>query len=446
LCKQVEADGYEVWFWHTTPFDIESLGYKALRITAPKLHPLTSSVKNAKKYVALAQFEKSFSSSIYRRYWFPLKSRNLKQFLKHSLTKVLIVLFNSKSGLMRLRGSIKRMEQRTLYYERCLQILENHQPQLIYNTSQRSVLAIAPVEAAKVLHIPTVGFVYSWDNLPKATLDVETDYYHVWSAYMKAELLKYYPFIRSNQVAITGTPQFEAHYKQDEGDVRSDFHTRYGLDSSCTYICFSGDDVTTSPQDPLFLRDVAEALRHLNTKGHHLGLLFRRCPVDVSKRYDWVLEAYADVITAIDPLWENKSEQWNTIFPLPEDNDLLREVAQYCAAVVNLGSSMVFDFAIHNKPCLYLNYTYQDETVVEGVHVYDYMHFKSKPHPDVVAWLDSPDAIADTLVKVLAEPDAIVEQAKAWFGIINTLPAEAASVRICEHLNHIVNQTPITKD
>ena len=41
---------------------------------------------------------------------------------------------------------------------------------------------------------------------------VETDYYCVWSDHMKREVLQYYPFVKENQVFVTGTPQFEPHY------------------------------------------------------------------------------------------------------------------------------------------------------------------------------------------------------------------------------------------
>jgi hypothetical protein len=33
--------------------------------------------------------------------------------------------------------------------------------------------------AAQQLGIPTATFIFSWDNLPKATMVVETDYYFV---------------------------------------------------------------------------------------------------------------------------------------------------------------------------------------------------------------------------------------------------------------------------
>jgi hypothetical protein len=42
--------------------------------------------------------------------------------------------------------------------------------------------------AAQQLGIPTATFIFSWDNLPKATMVVETDYYFV-GDHMKLELL-----------------------------------------------------------------------------------------------------------------------------------------------------------------------------------------------------------------------------------------------------------------
>jgi hypothetical protein len=56
-------------------------------------------------------------------------------------------------------------------------------------------LAVAPLLAAQDLGIPTATFIFSWDNLPKATMVVEANYYFVWSHHMKRELLLYYPNI-----------------------------------------------------------------------------------------------------------------------------------------------------------------------------------------------------------------------------------------------------------
>ena len=69
---------------------------------------------------------------------------------------------------------------------------------------------------------------------------------------------------------------------------RTAFFSKYDLDPVKKYICFTGDDITTSPDDPLYLEDAAQAILELNKGDFHLGLIFRRCPVDFSNRYDSV--------------------------------------------------------------------------------------------------------------------------------------------------------------
>ena len=39
------------------------------------------------------------------------------------------------------------------------------------------------------------------------------------------------------------------------------------------YICFSGDDITTSPNDPVYLGDTAKAIMKLNESGQNLGIV-----------------------------------------------------------------------------------------------------------------------------------------------------------------------------
>ena len=114
--------------------------------------------------------------------------------------------------------------------------------------------------AAQELGIPTATFIYSWDNLPKATMVVEPQYYFVWSEHMKRELLNYYPFLDPENILVTGSPQFEPHLDPELRQERSEFYREHGLDLSREYLCFSGDDSTTSPDDPQYLADTAEAV------------------------------------------------------------------------------------------------------------------------------------------------------------------------------------------
>lgn len=440
--NEAEKRGFEIIFWHHTPFDFDSLGFKHLPLKQPKLHWLTTVLKNVRKRVELSRFVKREEDTIYYRYLFPLSYKNLKSSIRSVLTRMLTFCFNSERGLRSVRTIIQKIEGRTAYYKHCLTVLEKHQPDIVYCTSQRNVLAIAPLLAAAKLKIPTVCFVYSWDNLPKATLDITADYYNVWSQHMKNELLHYHPFVRNSQVHITGTPQFEPHYNTDKLKTKETFYQENHLKSGITYLCYSGDDVTTSPKDPLYLRDVAKAIRYLNTQGHSLGLIFRRCPVDFSDRYVAVIKEYKDVIVPIQPIWKKLGGAWDTILPMPEDVTLLSNLALHTAAVINLGSSMVFDYAIHQKPCLYMNYNYFNEAHLpeQGVYVYDYVHFRSKPNEEVVIWLNHPNDIAKSIETVLEHPRLTVSAANLWYEKINEHPSHLASTRIWNSIEAIVKK------
>lgn len=431
--KAVEA-GHKITFWDGTAFDISSLGYNAVKLGHSKLHILTSVFKNARKHVELNCISKRENDNIYQDYKFPWATKGFKNVIRTFLSKMLILFCNSENGLLWLRKMTGRLERKTNYYRECIKTLKDIKPDVVFNTSQRSVLAIAPIEAAKSLQIKTIGFIFSWDNVPKSTLEVVTDNYVVWSGLMKSELLKYHPFLNGNQIEVTGTPQFEPYYHLASNLSKSAFYERYNLNPDLDYFCFSGDDITTSPKDHLYLRDTALSIRKLINEGHKIGLIFRRCPVDFSSRYDDIINEFNDIIVPIAPKWTQYGGQWNQIFPQAEDSALLANLSEHCIGVINLGSSMVFDFATNNKPCAYLNYHYDDNlNLREGVHVYKYVHFRSLPNTNAVLWLDKPQ-MHEELLALMVNSKKVTQAVQEWFKTINKHPFHQASERIIKVL------------
>ncbi|WP_157962234.1 UDP-glycosyltransferase [Winogradskyella aurantiaca] len=432
---EAEKSGLELVFWNGTSFDFEKMGLQAIPLPKGKTHWLTPVFKNARKHIELNCFSKRNQDPIYQAYKFPLNKKGLKNWFRTLLTQLLIFFLNNENGANLTRKWTYRLESKTAYYRRCRQVLSEIEPDVILNSSQRSLLSIAPVEAAKDLGITSLGFIYSWDNLPKSTLEVTTDYYLTWGQLMKSELIKYHPFIESDQIFVTGTPQFELHYQDELIETRTYFFEKYNLNSDIEYFCFSGDDFTTSPKDHLYLRDTARAIRELNQNGYKVGLIFRPCPVDFSNRYDEVIDEFNDIIIPIRPEWSANGDVWNTVMPLPSDNKLLANLAYHCKGVINLGSSMIFDFITRDKPCMYLNYRYNEEgKPLEGVHVYDYVHFRSMPNNKSVVWGTNPSSLSKNLQVFLDSSKQNLTYTKDWFDIVNLAPQEIASKRIAERL------------
>lgn len=422
--------GFDIQYWNNTVFSLkDNLGFNEVKIENHKIHPLTPLYARARKHIELNLSQKKFKDSVYESYKFPFSYKGIKSSLKTLFIKTLIGLNSSEKGLVRIRKRINNLERKNTKYAYCKSQLIEHKPALVFCTTQRATQAISALLAAKDLGIPTVAFVYSWDNVPKAMQVVETDYYFVWSDLMKKEVLKYYPFVNENQVIVTGTPQFEPHYDTGLLQTREDFFQQYNLDIDKKYICFSGDDETTSPLDQYYLEDLANAVKSLNSKGEKLGVIYRKCPVDFTNRYQSVIEANKDIIKVLDPIWKQVGTQWNEVLPEKEDFKMLYNVCEHSEFVTNVCSSTVFDFVVHNKPCIY--YNYEQPQLKRGIRDigqnYKYVHFRSKPSDKAAVFCTDKNELEGLVEAILKENLSNVSEGKKWFEIVaGTNPTKAS--------------------
>lgn len=297
-------------------------------------------------------------------------------------------------------------------------VIDEINPNIIFNTNQRLVNAACIIEVAKEKNILTIGSIFSWDNLPKGNLLVKSDKYFVWSQNMKNELLQYYPEVEKNKIFITGTPQFEYYLKKHLYETKEVFYKRYNLDLQKKIICFSGDDKKTSPFDAVYLDNIATELMKLE-ENVRPQILFRPCPVDLSDRYDAVLKKHSNIIKLCKPIWnipKDKKEKWSFVYPLYDDVKLLVNVALHCDAVVNIGSTMALDFSVLNKPAIYLNYNTNLSKEWTTEMIYNFQHFKSMPHKDVVFWIDKKQDISKVILKTMEYNN----NKKEWLNFVTT--------------------------
>ncbi len=437
-----EQMDFDIHYWNNTIFSLEdNLGFNEVKIEDHSAHKLLPIYTRARKRAELNVSRDKFNDAVYPTYKFPFNYKGLKNIFKSLYTKLLIGLYSSEKGIVHLREKINTLERSTSKYKYCKAQLEKHQPDLIFCTTQRSTQSISALLAAKDLGIPTVAFVYSWDNVPKAMQVVETDYYFVWSDLMKDEVLKYYPFVKEHQVIVTGTPQFEPHYDDSLKQSREDFCKEHNLDYNKKYICYSGDDETTSPLDQYYLEDLANAVKSLNDKGENLGIIYRKCPVDFTSRYDTVIKANKDIIEVIDPIWKQVGDQWNQVLPVKEDFKLLYNVCEHSEFVTNVCSSTVFDFVTHHKSCIY--YNYEQPQLNKGIRDigqnYKYVHFRSMPSQEAAVFCTDKKDLENIVDSILKNETSNVKEGLKWFEIVSgKTPAEASS-NIWNAINSILN-------
>ena len=438
-----EQMGFDITYWNNTVFSLkDNLGFNEVKIENHATHKLLPIYTRARKRAELNVSRDKFNDSVYPTYKFPFNYKGLKNTFKSLYTKYLIGIYSSEKGIVKLRKKINALERSTSKYNYCKAQLETHQPDLIFCTTQRSTQSISALLAAKDLGIPTVAFVYSWDNVPKAMQVVETDFYFVWSEHMKNEVLQYYPFVKENQVVVTGTPQFEPHYNRALFKTRAQFFKENNLDVNKKYICYSGDDETTSPLDQYYLEDLANAVRNLNKQGENLGIIYRKCPVDFTTRYEAVIKANRDIIEVIDPIWKQVGDQWNQVLPAKEDFEMLINICEHSEFVTNVCSSTVFDFVVHNKSCIY--YNYEQPQLKKGVRDigqnYKYVHFRSMPSKHAAVFCTDKKQLEGIVKKILYDKLSNVKEGLKWYEIIAGKHPTEASKQIWKTIDNILNQ------
>lgn len=302
--------------------------------------------------------------------------------------------------ILKLEAAYQKTIRKNPFYFEVKDILRQIKPKMVFCAHQRALKAATIFAAASDLGIETTTVIFSWDNLPKARLALRADNYLLWSQNMKNEMNLYYPEVDSGKLHVTSTPQFEFYDNTANVIERNLFFQKYNLNPDKKIICFSGDDIKTSPDDPYYLKDIAQELIKNNL---HLQyqILLRRCPVDFSGRYDAIVKEYAELIKEVPPLWNNNiSNEWNAVYPSPEDVKLLVSTVFYADLVVNVGSTMAFDFAIYNKPCIFINYDQENKTEKDWSvkTIYQFQHFKSMPDDDAVIWWNVKEELAELLI------------------------------------------------
>lgn len=432
--------GIELVYVNYTDFDLNKVGLRQMRPPLDRVSGWTDLLKTAWIRGRLLFQIKHFHDPVYKKYIFSNASSGLKAMARNTLLRVLANLFSFKQGLGFLEWAMHQTVRRSEGYRVMQDWLVRERPDRVFCTNQRPVRVLPLILAAQDLGIPTGIFIFSWDNLSKATLVVRGDYYLVWSNYMARELRQYYPEITEKQIAVCGSPQFEMHGQREGRTDRELFFRQYGMDSNKRYICYSGDDVTTSPFDQDYLRDLALAVEDLNREGHHLGILFRPCPVDHSDRYEAVLERFRHIIVRVKPLWKQAGDSWDSVMPLPEDTALLLDTILHTELVVNVASSMVFDFALFDKPCIYMDYIQQgrEGSSWRSANVYGLVHFRSMPATNAVFWAKDPNHIKEILRESLSgKANEVVGNAREWFKVIHAPEPQKTSERILQHLEKL---------
>jgi hypothetical protein len=127
-------------------------------------------------------------------------------------------------------------------------LFKKYKPSLVFVTSIGGDTNI--LKSAKRFGVKTMGMPKSWDNLSKFLFPVKVDKMLVWGNFMKKQAVKFQGY-KSEEVAITGGPQFDYYVRKEFLASRDEFCKKHNLDPRKKIILYSsagGNECCDEPQ------------------------------------------------------------------------------------------------------------------------------------------------------------------------------------------------------
>ncbi len=321
---------------------------------------------------------------------------------KRGIKKVLCRPFANRPGLELLtavQGLASRWLRTTDEY---VDLLRQTQPSLVFNGSHvHSRLAEPVVEAARWLGIPTAAFIFSWDNLTsQGRILPPYDHYLVWNESLRDQLIQLYGSVDPECVYVTGTPQFDFHFRPDFRVDREAFCRQVGADPARPIVLYTTGMANHMPGEPIIVERIADMLGRMTELGPP-QLLVRVYAKDRTGRFEDLKRRRRDVLFPLIP-WEPAH-----LTPRPEDSSLLTNMLRHCALGINVASTVSLELCMFDKPALNIGYNPPGfgPVPVDYIRYYDYDHYRPVVESGAVELARSEPGLELLIEKALVSPD-----------------------------------------
>jgi hypothetical protein len=384
-----------------TTVDLEKRYKRVLELReAPERYP----VRLLREVLDLAHGRNLWSAAARERWRLrDAEADTRKKRVKRLGKKILASSFANGPGVDILERS-ERMISRVLcpddYYT---QLYRELRPSLVFNGSHvHSVVAIQAVQAAQWLGIPTATFIFSWDNLTsQGRILPAYDYYLVWNEDIKQQLLRIYPRISPDRVLVTGTPQFDFHFRRDSYWSHEDFCRKVGARPERPLVLYSTGMAEHMPGEPLIVEQIADMLSEMTDLGGP-QLLVRVYPKDHTGRFEDLKRRRPDIVFP-EARW---IKAWLT--PTEADNEMLTNTLRHVDAGINVASTISLELCMFDKPVINVAYNPpgMPEVRVPYSRYYEYDHYRTIVESGAVDVARTPDDLRGKLREALGNPAA----------------------------------------
>lgn len=321
---------------------------------------------------------------------------------KRAAKKFISYPFSNRPGL-ELLGKAERASSRLLRtrndYERLYRELGTT---MVFNGSHiHSRNAIQAVQAAQWLGIPTATFIFSWDNLTsQGRILMRYDYFLVWNEELKGQLLNMYKWIKPENVFVTGTPQFDLHFREESYLSRDSYCRQVGADPNRPIVLYTTGMPNHMPGEPEIVEGIADILAKYPAEKRP-QLLVRVYAKDLTGRFDDLRKRRSDILFA-DPIWE---PEWLT--PKEEDSKALVNALRHCDLGINVASTISLELCMFDKPAINVGYNPPsislDELSYAGYYEFD--HYKPIVETGAVEVASNPEQMSDMIAHALTAPE-----------------------------------------
>jgi hypothetical protein len=236
--------------------------------------------------------------------------------------------------------------------EEFVTLFERIKPDLVFNCSHiHGAAGELPLKVAHDLGIPTAGFIFSWDNLTsRSRIFVPYDYYLVWNELMREQLLSTYPAVPSENVFITGTPQFDFHFRSEFWLERDELCRRIGANPEQPMVLYTTGIDRHFPEEHRHVELVARLLDEmdLNPKPQ---LIVRMYVKGTSQEMKDLMKRGLPNVVFPPILWE---PNWFT--PKYEDLTVYTNLLRHIDLGINVASTVTLELMMHDKPVMNIGY------------------------------------------------------------------------------------------
>jgi hypothetical protein len=209
-----------------------------------------------------------------------------------------------------------------------------------------------------------------------------------------------YPSVGSEQVFITGTPQFDFHFRPEAYWSREEFCRRVGADPARPLVLYSTGMAVHMPGEPRVVEQLADMLAGMPELGRP-QLLVRVYPKDLTGRFEELKARRGDILFPA-AKWV---DSWLT--PTEDDTRLLTNTIRHVAAGINVASTVSLELCMFDKPVINVGYNPPgvDSVRVPYARYYEFDHYKPLVDSGAVSLARSPEEMRTMLRDALAHPE-----------------------------------------